>query len=210
MQLEMSIRIWVIGGSSAAEVVEDLLELRHDLDHDEGEDAHGEEHHHDRVDQGALDLPLQGLGRSLNSASRWRITSRAPPASPALIMLHVEPVEGLGGLGHRLGEGGPALDLVADVDQAVFQRGPAWLLSRILRLRRIGRPASCRIESCRVKVVRSLVFTPPRAKVLPGFAALRRRRPGLGLLDGDLRDEVAHLPDRRLGFVLVGGLDRRP
>jgi hypothetical protein len=36
----------------------------------------------------------------------------------------------------------------------------------------------------------------------PGLSSPRRF-----FLDGDLRDEVAHLPNRRLGFFLGGGLD---
>ena len=63
------------------------------------------------------------------------------------------------------------------------------------------------MESWRVKVVSTFDLTPPRAKVLPlrppffcggGLAAL---------LDGDLRDEVPHLLDRRLRLFLAGGLD---
>ena len=43
------------------------------------------------------------------------------------------------------------------------------------------------------------------AKVLPFFLAAFFSAAALAaLLHGDLRDEVAHLPDRRLRFVLAG------
>ncbi len=43
--------------------------------------------------------------------------------------------------------------------------------SRIFRLRRIGRPASCKVESCRVKVQSCLV------EIRPIVNAFFRRRP---------------------------------
>ena len=86
----------VIAGSLTIEVLEDLDELRHDLDHDEDQDADGHADDDDRVDQRAFDLALQDCDRSWNSARRRRITSRAPPASPALIMLTYSRSKALG------------------------------------------------------------------------------------------------------------------
>ena len=45
-----------------AEVAEDLFELRNDVKHDEAEDRHGDGDHHRRVDHGAGDALLEGLG----------------------------------------------------------------------------------------------------------------------------------------------------
>jgi len=51
-----------------------------------------------------------------------------------------------------------------------FLSRPGFCMSaRSLRLRRIGKPASWRIESWRVKSVRSLVLTPPIANDRPGL-----------------------------------------
>ena len=44
--------------------------------------------------------------------------------------------------------------------------GLDWL-SRMRILRRMGKPASCRIDNWRVKVVRALDLTPPSANVFP-------------------------------------------
>ncbi len=84
---------------------------------------HGEEHDGDRVDQGALDLALQGLGPLLELGQAAEDDFQGTARLAGLDHVDVEAVEGLGRFGHGLGEGGPALDLVADVDQGVFQ-GP--------------------------------------------------------------------------------------
>ena len=88
-----------------------------------------------------------------------------------------------------------------------FSRPGFCWSSRICRLRRIGRPASCRIDNWRVKAVRTFGLTPPMANArLLAVGALFRPRPSSCFLDGDLRDEVAHLPDRGLRFFLAGAL----
>ena len=86
--------------------------------------------------------------------------------------------------------------------------------SRILRLRRIGRPASCSVESWRVKVVSCLCETLPMVKDFflrrpPGFlaAAVALLAALLGGPLGDLGDEEALLADQLLGFFLGRGVD---
>ena len=85
--------------------------------------------------------------------------------------------------------------------------------SRILRLRRIGRPASWRVESWRVNVQSCLVEILPIVNDfffrLPPFFAVGAAllRLGLGPL-GDLGDEEPLLADQLLRFFLGGGVDR--
>src|SRR5262249_35548237 len=94
---------------------------------------------------------------SLKSARRWRIASRAPPASPALIMLQYRRSNALGCFA-KASERGEALSMSSTTSprEVLSTPGLHWP-SRIFRLRRIGRPASCRVESWRVKVQSCLV-----------------------------------------------------
>ncbi len=59
------------------------------------------------------------------------------------------------------------------ISEFFMRPGFCWF-SRMRRLRRIGRPASCKMESCRVNVVSVLVLTPPMANERPFLAALSR------------------------------------
>ena len=106
------------------------------------------------------------------------MTSSAPPASPALIMLTYSRSKALGlfDIASR-SVAPPSISSQTSIRQFLKRPG-LHCPSRIRRLRRIGRPASCRIENCRVNVVRALLLTPPMANdrgFLPVFV-------GLGLL----------------------------
>ena len=163
----------------------------------------------DRVDHRAFDFALRAIrDRSWKSARRCRMTSSAPPASPALIMLTYRRLKTLGALGHRFARASSPPSISSHESSSEFLSRPGFCCpSRIRRLRRIGRPASCRIESCRVNVVEILRLhaADGEAALLlaawPSSAFLRR------LLDRDLRDEVAHLANRRLGFFFGRRLD---
>ena len=118
-----------------------------------------------------LILRLSDSLRSWNSASRCKMISNAPPASPALIMLTYSRLNALGHLAMPSESVEPP-SISSQTSIRLFLKRPGLLwFSRIRRLRKIGRPASCRIESCRVKAVRTLELTPPIAKA--------RLRPGL-------------------------------
>ena len=122
--------------------------------------------------------------------------------------VHIQPVEALGALGHRLRRAWSRLRSRRTTSSSEYLSRPGlgWP-ARIRRLRRIGRPASCRIESCRVNVVRSLAIRRRRRRSRASSWPPVGRRPSCGLLGRDLRDEVAHLTNRRLGFFLGRGLD---
>ena len=53
----------------------------------------------------------------------------------------------------------------------------------------MGKPASCNIDNCRVKVVKVLVLMPPMAKVLPFLAVLLFVGAASALLHRDLGHE---------------------
>ena len=84
---------------------------------------------------------------SLKSARRRRMTSRAPPASPALTMLTYSRSKHFGCLAND------SLNVMPDstsstTSMRAFLRMPGFIwCSRMRRLRRIGRPASCRVDS---------------------------------------------------------------
>ena len=83
--------------------------------------------------------------------------------------------------------------------------------SRIFRLRKIGRPASCKVESWRVNVQSCLVEILPIVNAfLRRSGPLLGRGPRLGLLRllGDLGDEEPLLADQLLRFLLGRGVDR--
>src|SRR6185503_16898687 len=97
----------------------------------------------------------------MNSARRRKMTSKAPPASPALIMLTYRRLKHLGDLDIDSERVAPP-SMPSQTSIRAFLRPPALACdSRILRLRRIGRPASCRMESWRVKAHRSFPLAPP-------------------------------------------------
>ena len=83
--------------------------------------------------------------------------------------------------------------------------------SRIFRLRKIGRPASCKVESCRVKIQSCLVLIRPIVNDFfffrPPFFAEAPAWPFLGLL-GDLGDEESLLANELLRFLLSRSIDR--
>ena len=108
------------------------------MQHDEDEDADGEGDDRDRVDHGALDLAFEGFGPLLELGQTLEDHFQGPARLAGLDHVDVEPVEGLGRLGHGLGERGPALDLVADVDQGVFQRARRGLLLEDLQAAQDG------------------------------------------------------------------------
>lgn len=62
----------------------------------------------------------------------------------------------------------PSISSTTSIRLFLSAPGLAWL-SKIFRLRKIGNPASWRIDNWRVKVVRVLELTRPRANVLPAF-----------------------------------------
>ncbi len=110
--------------------------------------------------------------RSWNSAKRWRMISKAPPASPALIMFIYSRLKALGTL-DMASESVAPLSISSQTSISAFFMAPGGDCSwRIFRLRNMGNPASCNIDNWRVKVVNVLVLMPPMAKVLPFFAVL--------------------------------------
>ena len=191
-----------------SEVLEDLDELRHDLQHDEEEDADGEDDDGDRVDQGAFDLAAEGLVALLELGEALEDDFQGAARLARLDHVHVEAVERLRRLAHRLGQGRPALDLVADVDEAVLQRPRLALLFEDFQAAEDGQAGVLEDGELAGERGQGLHLHAADGEalslLLDGFF-LRRALPSL--LHGDLRDEVAPQPDRRLRFVLAGRLD---
>ena len=131
------------------------------------------------------------------------MTSSAPPASPALIMLTYRRLKHLG--------------LLAMASESVE---PASISSqtsikRVLEAARLGlafqNPQAAQNRQAGVLQDRELPgeggeiaceLTPPNDEAALLLAAGLLRGLLAALLDGDLGDEVAHLADRRLGFFL--------
>ena len=170
---------------------------------------HGEDDDRDRVDQGALDLAFQRFGPFLELGQTLENDFQGTARLAGLDHVDVEPVEGLGRLWPWPRRAWTRLRSRRRRRSGRFSgRRAAIAPARIFRLRRMGRPASCRIESWRVKVVSVLRFDAAEGEGLALFCRLSSGAAWLpALLDGDLRDEVAHLPDRRLRLVLAGRLD---
>ena len=136
------------------------------------------------------------------------MTSRAPPASPALIMLTYRRSKALGALAMASESVEPPsissqtsirrvleaarLALVFQNSQAAQDRQAGVLQNRKLPRERGQHLAADAADGER------LAFCAALGLFGGGLAAL---------LDGDLGDEVAHLADRRLGFFLAGRLD---
>ena len=121
----------------------------------------------------------------------------------------VQPVEGLGLLGHRLAQGRARLDVVADVDQAVLQAaGPSCCSfedSQAAEDRQAGVLQDGQLPG---EGGEHLAVHAADGEGLAALAAfLLVGRGLLGLLDGDLRHEVAHLANRGLRFFFAGGVD---
>ena len=110
------------------EVVEDLLELRDDEDHDEGQDADGDHDDHDRVDHGADDLAFQALGLFLEVGQALQDDFQSAAGLAGLDHVDVEAVEALGMLAERLGQGGARLDVVDHVDEGVLEHAGLHLV----------------------------------------------------------------------------------
>jgi hypothetical protein len=95
--------------------------MRDDAEHDEREDAHGDENDHDRVDHGPLHLaferfaPFEKLGQA--AENDFQRTARLA----RLDHVDIQAGEDLGAFGHRFAERRPAFDLIADIHQGVFQ-----------------------------------------------------------------------------------------
>ena len=104
-----------------AEVVEDRLELRDDEVEDEADDHAGDEDDHDRVDHRRLDPPLERLRLLLEVGQALEDRLERTAGLAGLDHVAVEPVERLGVLGERLGEGRAALDVLDDVAQRVLE-----------------------------------------------------------------------------------------
>ncbi len=155
------------------EILEDLFERGHDLDHDERQDAHGHRDDDDRVDHRALDLAFERLGPLLELGQALQNDFQRTARLAGLDHVDVQAVEGLGALAMASERVDPP-SISSQTSIRLFLSGPAWhCASRIRRLRKIGKPASCRIESWRVKVVSTLLLTPPMANA--------RLRPPLAL-----------------------------
>ena len=111
-----------------------------------------------------LDLRLWAFSRK--SASRCRITSSAPPASPARTMFTYSLLNALGCLPSASDSAEPDSTSSTTSIIAFFSAlGFIWR-SRMRRLRSTGRPASWRVENCRVKVTSIFCLTPPMTNVL--------------------------------------------
>ena len=189
------------------EIVEDLLKRGHDLDHDEREDADGHRDHDDRIDHGAFDLALERL-RSLHELGQAAENDFQRTAGLAgLDHVHVQAVEGLGAFRHGLAERRAAFDLVADVHQAVFEAARLTLPLQNSQAAQDRQAGVLQDGELPREGGLGLEFTPPIANervFLPVFVASSFFR---AFFTRDLGDEVAHLPDRRLGFGFAGGVD---
>ena len=152
------------GRQFQVEFFKHLFKGRHDLDHDERQDTDGHEYHDDRVNQCAADFALERFGALQEVGKTLQDDFQGTTRFAGLDHIHVQPIERLGRLGHRFGQRGTGFDLLADIHQRVLKRPPLACPSRILKLRRIGKPASCRMDSCRVNAVRCLPRTLPMAK----------------------------------------------
>ena len=104
-----------------AEVFEDRLELGNDEIEDEADDHAGDQDDHDRVDHGALDLPLEGLGLFLEVGQALKDDFEGTAGLARLDHVAVQPVERLGVLGERLGQRLAALDVLDHVPQRVLE-----------------------------------------------------------------------------------------
>ena len=194
------------GGQLEVEVLEDRLKAGDDLDHDERQDAHGDRDDDDRVDHRAFDFALERFGPFLEVGEALENDFEGAARLAGLDHVDVEAVEALGLLAMASESVSPP-SIASQVSSSEYLSRPGLDCSARMRSeRRIGRPASWRMESWRVNAVSCLDLTPPKTKprfFLPpaGFGLLP------ALLDGDLRDEVPHLPDRGLRIFLGGGLD---
>ena len=165
----------------------------------------------DRVDHGAADLALERLGAFLELGEPLEDDFQGAARLARLDHVDVQAVEGLGRLGHGLGERGAAFDFLADVDERVLQRAGLGLVledfqaaeDRQAGLLEDGQLAGEGGERLGVDAAQD------EGLALLG-AGLFLGRALAGLLDGDLGDEQALLLDRGLGFFLVCGLDRVP
>ena len=197
-----------MAGSSVPKSLKIFSNGGHDLQHDEDEDAAGEGDHGDRVDQGALDLAAEGFGPLLELGQTLEDDFQGTAGLAGLDHVDVEAVEGLGGLGHGLGERGPAFDLVADVDQGVFQGPGRDLLFENLQAAQDRQAGVLQDgELAGEGGQRPLLHAAEGETSCRGWPAFFCAADLAALLDGDLRDEVAHLPDRGLGLVLAGRFD---
>ena len=190
-------------GQIGAEVVEDLLERRDDLDHDEDQDADGEGNDRHRVDQRPFDFALQRLGTFLELGQSLEDDFQGPARLAGLDHVDVEPVERFGRFGHRLGKRGSAFDFVANVDQAVLQRAGLGLHFENFQAaedRQAGVLKDRKLAGERGQVLGIDAADGERLSFLAGFLLFRGAL--ACLFDGDLRNEVPHLPDRCLRFLL--------
>ena len=89
---------------------EHILELGNDIDHEDAQDAGGDNEHGDGVEHGGLDLALDllGLFHELGEAVQHHLQHAAQLAG--LDHVDEEPVEDLGMLGQALGEGAAAFN----------------------------------------------------------------------------------------------------
>ena len=79
------------------------------------------------------DLAFERLGAFLELGQAFQDDFQGPARLAGLDHVDVQAVEGLGRLAHGLGEGGAALDFVADVDQRVLQGARLGLLFQDLQ-----------------------------------------------------------------------------
>ena len=106
---------------------------------------------------------------SMNAASRARMMSSTPPASPALIMLTYSLSKALGCLASASENEDPVSKSSA-TSPVMFLSAEGFIwLERILMLRTMGSPASMSTESCSVNCVSCLCRTLPPRKLKPFF-----------------------------------------
>ena len=97
------------------------------------------------------------------------------------------------------------VSISSQVSMSAFLSLPGLeLCSKIRKLRRIGRPASCRMASCRVNAQMCWSYHPRSQRDVSSFD---RASLSLPLLHLNLGDEVAHLTYRGLRFFFVRRLD---
>ena len=83
------------------EVLEDLLEHGHDLEHDERQDADGHHDDDDRVDHRAFDFALERFGPFQELGQARENDFQGTAGLAGLDHVDVQAVEALGALGHR-------------------------------------------------------------------------------------------------------------
>jgi hypothetical protein len=204
---------------------EDGLELRDDVNHEDGHDDDGDDHDGDGVEHGGDDLALDFLGlfHELGEAVEDDFENAAELAG--LDHVHIEAVENLGMLREALGEGAAALDGRGEVADNVFERGILLLFFEDAEAAQEGKAgvhesgqltgesgegfvsdATPEAGDLDLHVHAAAAFFALGAGAGGGFGLLLALFPDLVHLD-DFRREETHFLDAGDGFVLAGDFE---